>query len=92
MLSDIYSLQKEIEEEQMMLENMDRAMELMIRAVRGAGYQAIKDLNNSQRIKFDLSMNEIKITKDRPKHLSDQITLIQDVPDLLGYDCLGNPF
>ena len=92
MLSDIYLLQKEIEEEQMMLENMDRAMELMIRAVRGAGYQAIKDLNNSQRIKFDLSMNEIKITKDRPKHLSDQITLIQDVPDLLDYDCLGNPF
>jgi len=59
MLSDIYSLQKEIEEEQMMLENMDRAMELMIRAVRGAGYRATKDLNNSQRIKFDLSMNEI---------------------------------
>jgi hypothetical protein len=91
MVRDIYSLQKEIEEEQMMVENMDRAMELIIRAVRGAGYERTQDSNHLQRIKFDTSTNKIAIKKDQQK-LFDEITLIADVPDQLDYDCLGNPF
>ena len=91
MVSDIYSLQKEIEEEQMMMENMDRAMELIIRAVRGAGYERTQDLNHLQKIKYDPLTNEIAIKKDQQK-LFDEITLITDIPDRLDYDCLGNPF
>jgi hypothetical protein len=91
MVSDIYSLQKGIEEEQMMMENMDRAMELMVRAVRGAGYERTQDSNHLQKIIFNPSTNGIVIKKDQQK-LFDEITLIADVPDRLGHDCLGNPF
>jgi len=91
MVSDIYSLQKEIEEQQMMVENMDRAMELIIRAVRGAGYERTQDSNHLQKIKFNPLTNGIAIKKDQQK-LFDEITLIADIPDRLDYDCLGNPF
>ncbi len=92
MVSDIYSSQKEIEEQQMMVENMDRAMELIIRAVRGAGYERTQDSNHLQKIKFNPLTNGIAIKKDQHQKSFDEITLIADVPDRLDYDCLGNPF
>ena len=65
-------------------QNMDRSLELISRAIQGAGYQS-SSMQNS------LTVNPITIQKGGSSRGSDAIMLNQDIPDRLGYDCMGNP-
>jgi hypothetical protein len=63
---------------------MDRSLELISRAIHSAGYQAIST-------QYPLIANPIVIQKGGSSRGSDSIVLTQDIPDKLGYDCMGNP-
>jgi hypothetical protein len=81
----VFTHQVQIESRVLLQQNMDRSMELMSRAIHGAGYQA-------STIQYPLTVNPITIQKGGSSRGSDAIILTQDIPDKLGYDCMGNPF
>ena len=76
--------QVQIEGRVLLQQNMDRSLELISRAIQGAGYQA----SSTQ---YRLAVNPIAIQKGGSSRGSDAIVLTQDIPDKLGYDCMGNP-
>ena len=76
--------QVQIEDRVLLQQNMDRSLELISRAIQGAGYQA----SSTQ---YRLVVNPINIQKGGSSRGSDAIVLTQDIPDKLGYDCMGNP-
>ena len=76
--------QVQIEDRVLLQQNMDRSLELISRAIQGAGYQA----SSTQ---HPLIVNPITIQKGGSSRGSDAIVLTQDIPDKLGYDCMGNP-
>ncbi len=76
--------QVQIEDRVLLQQNMDRSLELISRAIQGAGYQA----SSTQ---YRLVANPINIQKGGSSRGSDAIVLTQDIPDKLGYDCMGNP-
>jgi len=76
--------QIQIEDRVLLQQNMDRSLELISRAIQGAGYQA----SSTQ---HPLIVNPITIQKGGSSRGSDAIVLTQDIPDKLGYDCMGNP-
>ena len=76
--------QVQIEDRVLLQQNMDRALELISRSIQSAGYQSSS--------KHDpLTVNPITIQKGGSSRGSDAIMLNQDIPDKLGYDCMGNP-
>ena len=74
----------QLEDRVLLQQNMDRSLELISRAIQGAGYQS-SSMQNS------LTANPITIEKGGSSRGSDAIVLTQDIPDKLGYDCMGNP-
>ena len=74
----------QLEDRVLLQQNMDRSLELISRAIQGAGYQS----SSMQNL---LTVNPITIQKGGSSRGSDAIVLTQDIPDKLGYDCLGNP-
>ena len=80
----VFTYQAQIEDRVLLLQNMDRSLELISRAIQGAGYQA----SSTQ---HPLIVNPITIQKGGSSRGSDAIVLTQDIPDKLGYDCMGNP-
>ena len=74
----------QLEDRVLLQQNMDRSLELISRAIQGAGYQS-SSMQNS------LTVNPITIQKGGSSRGSDAIVLTQDIPDKLGYDCMGNP-
>jgi hypothetical protein len=92
LLSDVLALQTQMEEERLLDQNSDRALELMTRAIQGAGYQAIDRLHRSTPTRTDKDLLGVQIKKGGSRRGSDAIILTQDIPDELGYDCIGNPF
>lgn len=85
MLRETLGYQAEIESYFLLQQNMDRALELMTRAIQGAGYQLPSSEPRS-------AIDEIRIQKGGFSHSADTITLTQDLPDHMEYDCMGNPF
>ena len=80
----VITYQAQIEDRVLLQQNMDRSLELISRAIQGAGYQA----SSTQ---HPLIANPITIQKGGSSRGSDAIVLTQDIPDKLGYDCMGNP-
>lgn len=76
--------QAQAEDRFLLKQNMDRSLELIGRAIQGAGYQG----SGSQHLSI---VHPITIQKGGSSRGSDAIMLAQDVPDKLGYDCMGNP-
>lgn len=76
--------QVQIEDRVLLQQNMDRSLELISRAIQGAGYQASSTHH-------PLIINPITIQKGGSSRGSDAIVLTQDIPDKLAYDCMGNP-
>ena len=74
----------QLEDRVLLQQNMDRSLELISRAIQAAGYQS-SSMQNS------LTVNPITIQKGGSSRGSDAIVLTQDIPDKLGYDCMGNP-
>ena len=80
----VLTYQAQIEDRVLLQQNMDRSLELISLAIQGAGYQS-SSMQNS------LTANPITIEKGGSSRGSDAIVLTQDIPDKLGYDCMGNP-
>ncbi len=76
--------QAQAEDHFLLQQNMDRSLELIGRAIQGAGYLA-------SRSQYLPTAHPITIQKGGSSRDSDAIILAQDVPDKLGYDCMGNP-
>ncbi len=76
--------QVQVEDRFLLQQNMDRSLELITRAIQGAGYQALRS-------QYSSIVHPITIQKGGSSRGSDAIMLAQDVPDKLGYDCMGNP-
>ncbi len=76
--------QAQAEDRFLLQQNMDRSLELLSRAIQGAGYQS--SLKN-----HPSTVNPITIQKGGSSRGSDAIVLTQNIPDKLGYDCMGNP-
>ena len=74
----------QLEDRVLLQQNIDRSLELISRAIQGAGYQS----SSMQNL---LTVNPITIQKGGSSRGSDAIVLTQDIPDKLGYDCMGNP-
>ncbi len=84
LLSRVNSHQAELESRLLLQQNTDRALELMSRAIHGAGYR-------SGRFQHALAVDPITIQKGGSARGFDAMVLTQDIPDQLGYDCMGNP-
>ncbi len=84
LVHQVLTYQAQIEDRVLLQQNMDRSLELISRAIQGAGYQA----SSTQ---YRLVVNPITIQKGGSSRGSDAIMLNQDIPDRLGYDCMGNP-
>ncbi len=80
----VLTYQAQFENRVLLQQNMDRSLELISRAIQAAGYQS-SSMQNS------LTENPITIQKGGSSRGSDAIALTQDIPDKLGYDCMGNP-
>ncbi len=80
----VLTYQAQIETRFLLQQNMDRSLELISRAIQGAGYQ-------SSSKHYPLTVNPITIQKGGSSRGSDAILLTQNIPDKLGYDCMGNP-
>ena len=80
----VLTYQVQIEDRVLLQQNVDRSLKLISRAIQGAGYQS-SSMQNS------LTVNPITIQKGGSSRGSDAIVLTQDIPDKLGYDCMGNP-
>ena len=81
LLSDVLLKQAEIEEDILLNQNMNRAMELLMRAIREAGYRSNQNSKNK---------NDIQIKQGSLFRGSDAIELMQELPKHLAYDCMGN--
>jgi type II secretory pathway component PulJ len=75
--------QSQIETRFLQQQNVDRSLELISRAIQGAGYQA-------RTPQYRATVESIKIQKGSSSRSGDAIMLTQDIPDPLGYDCMGN--
>lgn len=83
LVHQVLTYQVQIEDRFLLQQNMDRALELISRSIQGAGYQ-------SSSIQNSLIVDPITIQKGGSSRGSDAIVLTQDIPDKLGYDCMGN--
>ena len=81
LLNDVMLKRLEIEQDILMAQNINRAMELLARAIREAGYRASQNSINE---------NAIQIKQDGLFKGSAAIALMQDLPKHLAYDCMGN--
>ena len=84
LVHQVLTYQVQIEDRFLLQQNMDRSLELISRAIQSAGYQ-------SSSKHYPLTVNPITIQKGGSSRGSDAIMLNQDIPDRLGYDCMGNP-
>lgn len=84
LVHQVVTYQAQIEDRVLLQQNMDRSLELISRAIQGAGYQS----SSMQNL---LTVYPITIQKGGSSRGSDAIVLTQDIPDKLGYDCMGNP-
>lgn len=83
LLHRVLIYQSQIETRFLQQQNVDRSLELISRAIQGAGYQ----VTTSQ---YRATVESIKIQKGSSSRSGDAIVLTQDIPDQLGYDCMGN--
>ena len=81
LLNDVMLKRLEIEQDILMAQNINRAMELLARAIREAGYRASQNSINE---------NDIQIKQDGLFKGAAAIELRQDLPKYLAYDCMGN--
>lgn len=81
LLNTVLYKQEVIEEEVLLRQNMNRALELISRAIRESGYRVSDPHENSPAIQI----NQAKSFRG-----SDAIELMQAVPTHLAYDCMGN--
>jgi len=83
LLNDVTLKNLEIEQDILLAQNINRAMELLARAIREAGYRVSQTSMNE---------NNIQIKQDSLFKGSAAIELRQDLPKHLAYDCMGNVF
>jgi len=83
LLNDVTLKHLEIEQDILLAQNINRAMELLARAIREAGYRVSQTSMNE---------NNIQIKQDSLFKGSAAIELRQDLPKHLAYDCMGNVF
>jgi type II secretory pathway component PulJ len=81
LLNDIMHKHLEIEQDILLVQNINRAMELLTRAIREAGYRVSQNSINE---------HDIQIKQDGLFKGSAAISLMQDLPKHLTYDCMGN--
>jgi type II secretory pathway component PulJ len=81
LLNDVMLKHLEIEQDILLAQNINRAMELLARAIREAGYRISQNSINE---------NDIQIKQDGLFKGSAAIELMQDLPRHLAYDCMGN--
>lgn len=80
--------QVEYEKTQLLISEAERALELMGRAIRMAGYQNIKTYNPSK--KFDGSKQFIQVNKKSGYRGSDSFSVQHALSDGVDSDCIGN--
>ena len=81
LLNDVMLKHLEIEQDILLAQNINRAMELLARAIREAGYRVSQNSINE---------HDIQIKQDGLFKGSAAIALMQDLPKHLAYDCMGN--
>jgi len=81
LLNDVMLKHLEIEQDILLAQNINRAMELLARAIREAGYRVSQNSINE---------HDIQIKQDGLFKGSAAISLMQDLPKHLTYDCMGN--
>lgn len=80
--------QVEYEKTQLLISEAERALELMGRAIRIAGYQNIKTYNPSN--KFNGSKQFIQVNKKSGYRGSDSFSVQHALSDGVDFDCIGN--
>lgn len=80
--------QAEYEKTQLLISEAERALELMGRAIRMAGYQNIKTYNPSKKV--DGSKQFIQVNKKVGHRGSDSFSVQHALSDGVDFDCIGN--
>ena len=80
--------QAEYEKTQLLISEAERALELMGRAIRMAGYQSIKTYNPSKKV--DGSKQFIQVNKKVGYRGSDSFSVQHALSDGVDFDCVGN--
>ncbi len=80
--------QVEHEKTQLLISEAERALELMGRAIRMAGYQNIKTYNPSKKV--DASKQFIQVNKKVGYRGSDSFSVQHALSDSVDFDCIGN--
>ena len=80
--------QLEYEKTQLLISEAERALELMGRAIRMAGYQNIKTYNPSKKV--DASKRFIQVNKKAGYRGSDSFSVQHALSDGVDFDCIGN--
>ena len=80
--------QAEYEKTQLLISEAERALELMGRAIRMAGYQNIKTYNPSKKV--DASKQFIQVNKKVGYRGSDSFSVQHALSDGVDFDCIGN--
>lgn len=80
--------QAEYEKTQLLISEAERALELMGRAIRMAGYQNIKTYNPSKKV--DGSKQFIQVNKKVGYRGSDSFSVQHALSDGVDFDCIGN--
>lgn len=82
------SKQVEYEKTQLLISEAERALELMGRAIRMAGYQNIKTYDQFKKI--NSSQNFIQVNKKAGYRGSDSLSIQHGLSDGIDFDCIGN--
>ena len=89
--SEMLVKQVQLEQSQLMMAEADRALELMGRAIRMAGYQNSQTSMLHRPIRRKHSAKEVlEIRKDIGLNRSDALYVKQEVSDAADFDCIGN--
>jgi hypothetical protein len=78
----------EYEKTQLLISEAERALELMGRAIRMAGYQNIKTYNPPKKV--DASKQFIQVNKNVGYRGSDSFSVQHALSDSVDFDCIGN--
>ena len=91
--AELVTKQIQYEKTQALISEGDRALELIGRAIRMAGYSNIKSLQMPSRKSISKRSNAqefIKIQKKAGFRSSDSLTIKHHLPDGIDFDCIGN--
>lgn len=86
--AELATRQIEYEKTQSLISEAERAFELMGRAIRMAGYQNIKNKNESN--KSDATKWFIQVNKKVGYRGSDSVSVQYELSDGVDFDCIGN--